>query len=285
MAKKTFITLIVIGIILVLLLLWGFAVPHYACKKCDFQFWGKYYSKDTCTTECAKKSPNGGLGATLGSDKRHFCANVNHTNTDGETYNYRICAPCKNGVKYAVDDNGQIISEPCDENNSYSSEEECKQCQQPSKLNDRHCNDRNLNCTQPVTHQYVDDYLTYTTPLYYTSPYCDYCSYNNCTNCHIPCHNNCCPGCAPSGSPITPPSPPGSPITSSSTPSPSPTFPKLSPLALPKLAPISIPLSFPPKPPTKPLKFAPLPRLRPKLPPKLPPQQLRPKLSSTTITT
>ena len=77
MAKKTskrlIITLIVIGIILLLLLLWGFAVPHYACKKCDFQFWGKYYSKDTCTTECAKNLSNGGLGTTLGSNKRHFC--------------------------------------------------------------------------------------------------------------------------------------------------------------------------------------------------------------------
>jgi len=44
--------IIVCLVFLLLILLWGFAVPHYSCEshknRCDFKFWGKYYSKDDC---------------------------------------------------------------------------------------------------------------------------------------------------------------------------------------------------------------------------------------------
>ena len=221
--KSIIITLIIVGIILLLLLLWGFAVPHYDCKqKCDFKFWGKYYSKATCKKKCTL---NNNLGSTLGSqNKRHFCTNVNHTNTNGELYNYRICTPCKDntdyqyGIKYEFGDNNEIINVPCTLNNSYSSYEECKSCQTSSNLNHPYCSDRNITCTQSVNYQDVNDYLTYTTPLYYTSPYCDYCSYNTCTNCQIPC-TNCCPTCPPSSSP------PSSSPSLPSKPSPTPSLP------------------------------------------------------------
>ena len=48
--------IIVCLLCLILALLWGFAVPHYSCEsdknRCDFKFWGKYYSKDDCEKKC-----------------------------------------------------------------------------------------------------------------------------------------------------------------------------------------------------------------------------------------
>ena len=102
------------------------------CKpNCDFKFWGKYYSKDTCKKKCKNVGGNGvGEGAPPQTQKRHFCSNVN--NNDGNSY--KMCVPCKShdlhpqGVQYFVDTDNKVKHRACDEYNSYDSNAHCTSC-------------------------------------------------------------------------------------------------------------------------------------------------------------
>ena len=169
--KKKIILIIISSILLLLLLLWGFAVPHYSCKQCDFQFWGKYYSKNTCNEKCKSSPSSSPLSVSsplLSDNKRHFCANVSHTNTNGELHTYKICAPCKDhhdyvhGIKYGVDSNGNITHDPCTELNSHPNKQACNLCLEPNYRNSSQCttkNDNSCNLVTPYTQvvNYVND--------------------------------------------------------------------------------------------------------------------------------
>ena len=121
--------IIVCLLFLSLALLWGFAVPHYTCEsdknRCDFKFWGKYYSKDKCEKKCkilpTTSPPVYKTSVEAPSvSKRYFCANVTHN--DGNSY--KMCAPCKphtaykHGAKYVVNGNTPQI-QACDKYNSF----------------------------------------------------------------------------------------------------------------------------------------------------------------------
>ena len=257
--RKTII--IVCLVFLLLALLWGFAVPHYTCEKdknrCDFKFWGKYYSKDDCEKKC-KVSPTqapAGLDAPA-PQKRSHCYNV----SVGD-HSYKGCTPCKEsndhstGVQQFIDSNGQVNHQVCDKDNSYDSNEHCTFCLTNSS--DSKCSASQLNsCAAAIPYQHLD-YITGMQPLYYTNDYCNNCSYSNCTTCTIPFCSGCSPPPPPPHpqppGPTTPPSPPSptpGPTTPPSPPSPppEPTTPSPpSPPASPTLGPLILktPMTIP----------------------------------------
>ena len=197
--------IIVCLVFLLLALLWGFAVPHYSCEshknRCDFKFWGKYYSKDDCEKKC-KISPTTSPPVFETSveapsvSKRYFCANVTHN--DGNSY--KMCAPCKPhsaykyGAKYVV--NGDTLeTQACDTNNSFDSQDNCVSAlKNDGKYN---YDAKQLDGCLPIAYNYVTDYITDIQPLYYTNDYCNNCLYSDCNTCETPWCGKCCPNCTP----------------------------------------------------------------------------------------
>lgn len=122
MKHKIFLIILIL-IITAILLLWTFAVPHYKCGDCNFNFWGDYYDKNLCIQNCFK--------FPYSSSNRFFCAKIVNELDKNE---YKICTPCvnnplyKNPVKYIVNNDSSISIEECNSTNSYSNYQDCVNC-------------------------------------------------------------------------------------------------------------------------------------------------------------
>ena len=182
--RKTII--IVCLVFLLLVLLWGFAVPHYVCEKeknrCDFKFWGKYYSKDDCEKKCKSLQSVGQSSPLVGTPekKKAFCYNFKHEN--GSTY--KGCAECKahsvykNGVKYFINSNNNVDVQECVSDgvnpNAFASQAICESVLK-NEGNYSFDDSQLEGCRDTVNYKYITDYITDYVPLYYTGYGCNNC--------------------------------------------------------------------------------------------------------------